>query len=89
MLKYLAKAGLTFAAALIFTGAFWVLQWISWWVVFMVAMFIFAPLAHYCVKLWTEEDCYDLEDFFEVLSEKPWKNPPEEEEPHKNKNCIK
>lgn len=88
MLKYFIKLGLSVAAAAILTGLIWVAQWISWVVLFVLLIFAFLPLMHYCVKLWNEEDCYDLEDFFTVLQEKPWQHKEEEEESKNNRSRI-
>lgn len=45
------------------TGIFWVLQWISWWIVFILAVLCFIPLTSFLVRCVDEYACCDFRDF--------------------------
>lgn len=57
-------------AGVLACGIVWVLQWLSWWLVFITAMVCFIPVTSFIVNLWCDEDCDDLQDFFDVIEDR-------------------
>jgi hypothetical protein len=70
MKRYPLIAVLAILAGALACGVFWVFQWLSWWIVFIVAMICFIPVANSAVNLWFDEDCDDLQDFFDAIEER-------------------
>jgi hypothetical protein len=70
MKRYPLIAVFAILAGALTCGVLWVLQWLSWWIVFIAAMICLIPVASSAVNLWFDEDCDDLQDFFDAIEER-------------------
>ena len=64
---YLIASGISMIAsafALLFLWLFSLASWIFVWAIFVV---IGIPIALKAIKIWRDEDCFDLEDFIQAL----------------------
>ena len=62
--EILIAGWLAAAGSLILTGIIALLFWFSWYVVFALGIVALMPLTKRIVKLWVDNDCKSLEDFF-------------------------
>lgn len=59
-----------------------VLALISWWLIFIILIITFVPIADIAIKFYEEEGCLDLENFWESLKERFIKNKEEDKYIH-------
>lgn len=79
--KILMASLLAFLAGVVIFFVLWLASLISWWLVFAIISFSLIAPAYACVRIWCDEDCYDLEDFWLALTEP-------KEETKQNNNSI-
>ena len=78
MKHYFIGTILALIVGAIATGIFWVLQWLSWWIVFILAVLCFIPLTSFFVRCVDEYACCDFRDFvWAIKQEFKSKNEPE------------
>ena len=64
---YLIASGISMVASafvLLFLWLFSLASWIFIWAIFVI---IGIPIALKAIKIWQDEDCFDLEDFIQAL----------------------
>jgi fatty acid desaturase len=61
---------LALAAAGIILLAVWLGSLLSWWLVFIIVYTIMIFPTYTAVTIWEEEDCFDLEDFWDAIAER-------------------
>ena len=78
MKHYLIGTVLSLLAGAILTGIFWFLQWISWWLIFILAVLILIPGISFCSRCWEDYHCCDFEDLIWAIKQNfKSKNEPE------------
>lgn len=68
--KLLISLLLALAAAGIILLAVWLSSLLSWWLVFVIVYTIMIFPTHAAVTIWEDEDCFDLEDFWDAIAER-------------------
>lgn len=68
--KLLLTLILALAAAGVILLAVWLSSLLSWWLVFVIVYTIMIFPTYSAVTIWEEEDCFDLEDFWDALAER-------------------
>ena len=68
--KLLISLLLALAAAGIILLAVWLGSLLSWWLVFIIVYTIMIFPTYAAVTVWEEEDCFDLEDFWDAIAER-------------------
>lgn len=68
--KLLISLLLALAAAGIILLAVWLGSLLSWWLVFVIVYTIMIFPTHAAVTIWEDEDCFDLEDFWDAIAER-------------------
>lgn len=61
---------LALAAAGIILFAVWVSSLLSWWLVFIIVYTIIIIPTYTVVTIWEDEDCFDLNDFWEAVAKR-------------------
>jgi fatty acid desaturase len=61
---------LALAAAGIILLVVWLSSLLSWWLVFTIVYTIMVIPTYTAVTIWEEEDCFDLEDFWDAIAER-------------------
>lgn len=61
---------LALAAAGIILFAVWLSSLLSWWLVFLIVYTIMIFPTYTAVTIWEDEDCFDLEDFWDAIAER-------------------
>jgi hypothetical protein len=67
---YLIALFFAILGSLAITLIFWLSSLISWILVWAIFVFILIPVGICAIKFWIDNDCYDLEDFFDELFDK-------------------
>lgn len=88
MKHYLIGAILSLLAGAIITGIFWVLQWISWWIIFILAVLTFIPAISFCSRCWEEYHCCDFEDLIWAINQKLRPVSESKKEPENNNRIM-
>lgn len=70
MKHYFTGTILALIVGAIATGVFWFLQWISWWLIFILAVLILIPCISFCSRCWDEYHCCDFEDLIWAIKQK-------------------
>lgn len=65
--KLLISLLLALAAAGVILLAVWLSSLLSWWLVFIIVYTIMIFPTYTAVTIWEDEDCFDLEDFWDAL----------------------
>lgn len=68
--KLLISLLLALAAAGIILLAVWLSSLLSWWLVFVIVYTIMIFPTHAAVTIWEDEDCFDLEDFWDAIAKR-------------------
>lgn len=68
--KLLISLLLALAAAGIILLAVWLSSLLSWWLVFIIVYTIMIFPTYTAVTIWEDEDCFDLEDFWDAIAER-------------------
>ena len=68
--KLLISLLLALAAAGIILLAVWLSSLLSWWLVFIIVYTIMIFPTYAAVTIWEDEDCFDLEDFWDAIAER-------------------
>lgn len=61
---------LALAAAGIILLAVWLSSLLSWWLVFVIVYTIMIIPTYTVVSIWEDEDCFDLDDFWEAVAKR-------------------
>lgn len=77
----LCAIGISILSALVITFVSWLISLFSWGVIFAFNSLILLPIVYMLCETYVKNDCYDLEDLWEVLTE-------EDEEEDKKKDEI-
>lgn len=67
---YLIALFFAILGGLAITLIFWLSSLISWILVWAILVFILIPVGIRTIKFWNDNNCYDLEDFFDELFDK-------------------
>lgn len=68
--KLLITLALALAAGALIMFIVWVASLLSWWLVFLLVYTILIFPTYSAVTIWEEEDCIDMEDFWDALEER-------------------
>ncbi len=68
--KLLIALALALAAGAVALLIVWAASLLSWWFVLLILYTILIFPTYSAVTIWDEEDCYDIDDFWEALAER-------------------
>lgn len=68
--KLLITLALALAAGALVMFIVWVASLLSWWLVLLLVYTILIFPTYSAVTIWEEEDCFDMEDFWDALEER-------------------
>lgn len=68
--KLLITLALALAAGALVMFIVWIASLLSWWLVFLLVYTILIFPTYSAVTIWEEEDCIDMEDFWDALEER-------------------
>ena len=86
--KLLVSLLLALAAAGVTLLVVWLSSLLSWWLVFVIVYTIMVFPAYTVVTIWDEEQCYDLEDFWDALTSRQKKLSDKKDEKTASSNSI-
>ncbi len=67
---YFKSLMLAAAGALVLVFILWILSICSWCVIWAILVAVLIPVAQAAINIWREEDCVDLKDFKNALTER-------------------